>query len=83
MKTLLAIGVSPRYEYSTSRKLTSLFVQKWQAAHPGGQVIDRDLLKTNLPFVDLPWIGGAFAPPEQHSPESAAAIKISNDLVAD
>jgi FMN-dependent NADH-azoreductase len=39
MKTLLAIGVSPRYEPSISRKLTS--------------------------------------------PESAAAIKISNDLVAE
>jgi len=83
MPTLLAIGVSPRYEYSTSRKLTSLFVERWQAAHPAGQVIDRDLLKTNLPFVDLPWIGGAFTPPEQHSPESVAAIKVSNDLVAE
>jgi FMN-dependent NADH-azoreductase len=83
MPTLLAIGVSPRYEYSTSRKLTSLFIERWQAAHPGGQVIDRDLIKTHLPFVDLPWIGGAFTPPEQHSPESAAAIKVSNDLVAE
>jgi FMN-dependent NADH-azoreductase len=83
MKTLLAIGVSPRYENSTSRKLRVLFVDKWKAAQPGGRVIDRDLLKTNLPFVDLPWIGGAFTPSEQHSPESAAAIKISNDLVAE
>jgi FMN-dependent NADH-azoreductase len=83
MPTLLTIGVSPRYEHSTSRKLTSLFVEKWRAAHPDGRVIDRDLLKTNLPFVDLPWIGGAFTPPEQHSPESVAAIKISNDLVAE
>ncbi len=83
MPTLLAIGASPRYDHSTSRKLTSLFVEKWQAAHPGGQVIDRDLLKTKLPFVDLPWIGGAFTPAEQHSPESAAAIKISDDLVAE
>jgi FMN-dependent NADH-azoreductase len=83
MTTLLAIDSSPRYEHSTSRKLTSLFVGKWQAAHPDGEVIRRDLIKTSLPFVDLPWIGGAFTPPEQHSPESAAAIKISNDLVAE
>jgi FMN-dependent NADH-azoreductase len=83
MSTLLAIGVSPRYDYSTSRNLTALFVEKWRAAHPGGQVIDRDLIKTHLPFVDLPWIGGAFTPPDQHSPESAAAIKVSNDLVAE
>lgn len=83
MTSLLAINASPRYELSTSRKLTSLFVEKWRAAHPGGEVIVRDLIKTTLPFVDLPWIGGAFTPPEQHSPESAAAIKISNELVAE
>lgn len=83
MPALLAISASPRHEHSTSRKLTSLFVEKWRAAHPGGQVIDRDLIRTSLPFVDLPWIGGAFTPPEQHSPESAAAIRISNDLVAE
>ncbi len=83
MPTLLAIGVSPRYERSTSRKLTTLFVEAWRAAHPGGQVIDHDLLKTHLPFVDAHWIGGAFTPSEQHSPESAAAIKVSDDLVAE
>jgi FMN-dependent NADH-azoreductase len=83
MTSLLAINASPRYELSTSRKLTSLFVEKWRAAHPGGGVVERDLITTTLPFVDLPWIGGAFTPPEQHSPESAAAIKISNDLVAE
>src|SRR5579872_5115897 len=83
MTSLLAINASPRYELSTSRKLTSLFVEKWRAAHPGGEVVERDLIKTTLPFVDLPWIGGAFTPPEQHSPESAAAIKISNELVAE
>jgi FMN-dependent NADH-azoreductase len=83
MTSLLAINASPRYELSTSRKLTSLFVEKWRAAHPGGEVVERDLIKTTLPFVDLPWISGAFTSPEQHSLESAAAIKISDDLVAE
>ncbi|RBP02423.1 flavodoxin-like protein [Roseiarcus fermentans] len=83
MTTRLAIDSSPRCEHSTSRKLTSLFVEEWQAAHPDGEVIRRNLIKASLPFVDLPWIGGAFTPPERHSPESAVAIKISNDLVAE
>jgi FMN-dependent NADH-azoreductase len=83
MPTLLAVEVSPRFEHSTSRKLTTVFVEKWRAANPEGSVIVRDLVKTSLPFVDLPWIGGAFAPPESHSPESAAAIKVSDDLVAE
>jgi FMN-dependent NADH-azoreductase len=83
MPALLVTGVSPRYEHSTSRKLTSLFVEKWRAEHPGGQVVERDLVKTHLPFVDLPWIRGAFTPPDQHSLESAAAMKISDYLVAE
>jgi FMN-dependent NADH-azoreductase len=83
MPSLLAINASPRYDQSVSRKLTSLFVDEWKAAHPGGRVIDRDLVTSSLPFVDLPWIGGAFTPPEKHSVENAAAIKISDDLVAE
>ena len=83
MPTLLTIEASPRFDRSTSRKLTAVFVEKWKAANPGGTVVVRDLVTTHLPFVDLPWIGGAFAPPETHSPESAAAIKVSDDLVAE
>lgn len=83
MPSLLAIQVSPRFDGSISRKLTDLFVDQWQAAHFGGSVVVRDLMKTELPFVDLPWIGGAYTPRDQHSPESAAAIKVSDDLVAE
>lgn len=83
MPTLLAIEASPRHEFSTSRKLTALFVERWKAARPGAAVIVRDLMRTPPPFVDLAWIGGAFTPRQQHSPESAAAIKVSDDLVAE
>ena len=62
MPTLLAIEVSPRHEFSTSRKLTALFIDQWKAAHPGAAVIVRDLMRTPPPFVDLAWIGGAFTP---------------------
>ncbi len=83
MPSLLAIQVSPRFDTSTSRKLTALFIEQWQAKHPGGRVVVRDLAKDQPPYVDLPWIGGAFSPPEQHSPESVAAIATSNELVAE
>lgn len=83
MPSLLAIQVSPRFETSTSRKLTTLFVDKWRTAHPDGHVTVRDLVLTPLPYVDLPWISGAFTPPEKHSPESVAAIAISNELVGE
>jgi FMN-dependent NADH-azoreductase len=83
MPTLLAIEVSPRHKFSTSRKLTALFIDQWKAAHPTSAVVVRDLMKTPPPLVDLAWISGAFTPREQHSPESAAAIKVSDDLVAE
>jgi len=83
MPRLLAINVSPRGVGSTSRKLTDLFVDAWRTAHRDGRVIDRDLTATPLPFVDLAWIMGAYTPSEQHSPETAAAIKVSDDLVAE
>ncbi len=83
MTTLLAIEVSPRFDYSVSRKLTAQFIEKWKTDHPGGSVVIRDLMETPLPFVDLPWIGGAFTPAEQHSPDMAAAIKVSDDLIAE
>lgn len=83
MPTLLAVEVSPRSDRSISRKLTSLFVDQWRANHADGHVVVRDLAKHQPPYVDLPWIGGAFAPPEQHSPESDMAIAVSNELVSE
>ena len=83
MPTLLAVQSSPRGDYSISRNLTSKFIADWQQAHVGGQVVVRDLMKTDLPFVDLPWIAGAYTPAEKHSPESQKALKVSNDLIAE
>jgi FMN-dependent NADH-azoreductase len=83
MPTLLVIEVSPRFDHSSSRKLTAVYIEAWRTANPGGTVLVRDLAKTNLPFVDLPWIEGAFTPAETHSPESAAAIAVSDALVSE
>ncbi len=83
MPTLLAIQSSPRGDYSVSRKLTAKFIEDWKAQHQGGTVVERDLMKTDLPFVDLPWIAGAYTPAEQHSPEIKKAISVSNNLIAE
>lgn len=81
MATLLKIDASPRGDNSVSRKLTGIFAETWLKAHEGGSVVERDLFKTELPFVDVPWIAGAYTPAEQHSPEIAKAIKVSDALV--
>jgi FMN-dependent NADH-azoreductase len=83
MPNLLSVLSSPRGDYSISRSLTAQFVEEWKNAHADGHVVTRDLCKTKLPFVDLPWIAGAYTPAEQHSPEMAEALKISNELIAE
>ncbi len=77
MPHLLRIETSPRGEYSISRRLTTTFVEAWTKTHSGAKVVDRDLLKTHLPFIDLPWIFGAYTAEEQHTAEMAAALCIS------
>ena len=83
MPKLLAITASPRGDYSISIALTHSFVDAWKQAHAGGEVVTRDLYKTDLPFVDLPWIAGAYTPKEQHSPEMEKALAVSNTLIAE
>jgi FMN-dependent NADH-azoreductase len=81
MSSLLSVVSSPRGDYSVSRALTAKFVDAWKSNHADGDVVTRDLCTTELPFVDLPWIAGAYTPAEQHSLEMAATLKLSNELV--
>ena len=81
MPTLLRIDASPRGDYSVSKTLGKHFTAEWEQAHPGGKVVVRDIATNSLPYVDLPWIAGAYSTPAQHTPEQKAAIKISDDLI--
>ena len=83
MSTLLKIDASPRGDYSVSRKLSAEFAGQWKQANTGGTVVVRDLYKTDLPFVDLPWIAGAYSTPDQHTPEQVAALKVSDALITE
>ena len=83
MATLLRIDVSPRGNHSVSRKLGEQFAAEWQKTHGNGSVINRDLAKTDLPFVDLPWIMGAYSDPSGHTEEQKAALKIGDELIAE
>src|ERR1700684_4580163 len=83
MPTLLQIDASPRGDYSISRRLTAAFADAWKDKHPDGKVITRDLTKTNLTFVDLDWIAGAYSAPQKHTPEHKKALAISDELIAE
>ena len=83
MSTLLHISVSPRGTDSISRQLGDAAVEAWKAKNPGGRVIERDLAKTPLTFVDFDWIAGAFSPPEYHTENHKKALALSNELVSE
>ena len=83
MSKLLVVETSPRGDHSISRHLTRRFIADWSHAHPGGEVVLRDLLQTDLPFVNAPWLQAYFTPPQQHSPEMKAVLQLSDTLVAE
>jgi FMN-dependent NADH-azoreductase len=83
MATLLHISVSPRGKESISRRLGHSAVEAWKANNPRGRVIERDLAKTPLNFIDLDWIAGAFSPPESHTENHKKALALSNELVSE
>ena len=46
-------------------------------------MVHRDLAETHLPLVTAPWLQAYFTPPEQHSPEMKAILRLSDELVAE
>ncbi len=83
MTKLLVVETSPRGDHSISRTMTRRFVSDWRAAHPDGEVVDRDLMETHLPFVTAPWLHAYFTPAEQHSPDMKEALRLSDELVGE
>lgn len=83
LPTLLLVQASPRGEQSISRSLALSFVAQWQAAHPGGAVVQRDLSAMALTPVSLRWLGASLTPAEQHTPAMKAVLRLSDELVAE
>lgn len=83
MPQLLVVQTSPRGDHSISRHMARHFVDAWQAEHPGGSVVQRDLAETTLPFVTAAWLQAYFTPPPQQTDEMKAALRQSDELVAE
>jgi FMN-dependent NADH-azoreductase len=83
MTKLLVVETSPRGDASISRHMTRHFVEQWQAAHSGSEVMGRDLAETDLPFVTGAWLQAYFTPTPQLTPELQERLHLSNELVAE
>ncbi|KDN24262.1 FMN-dependent NADH-azoreductase [Amycolatopsis rifamycinica] len=73
MAHLLHIDSSIQGDASVSRRLTARAAAAWRSAHPDGTVTYRDLGTNPLPHLDAAGGLAAMVPPEQHTPEQAAA----------
>ena len=83
MPTLLKIDVSPRGEHSISRSLGETFTNAWTAAHPDSTVVARDLAHTHLPYIEMPWILGAYSDPAGHTAEQKEALHHGDEMIAE
>ncbi|MEV0536193.1 NAD(P)H-dependent oxidoreductase [Kitasatospora sp. NPDC050463] len=83
MPTLLHIDSSAFTDGSVSREVSAAYRAAWQAQHPEGVVIHRDLAARPLPHLDAHGISAAFTPAEGRSPEQAAAFALREELMAE
>lgn len=83
MATLLKIDSSPMGENSISRRLTAQFTASWKKSHPSGEVISRDLTRTELLPVNGLWVGAAYTPENTRSREQREALAVSDALIAE
>ena len=81
MTHILHLDASPRGDRSISRTLSKEFINQWKNAHPNDTITYRDIGHYPVPFVSEDWIAAAFTPSDQHTPELAAAIQISDELI--
>ncbi|WP_103340519.1 FMN-dependent NADH-azoreductase [Amycolatopsis sp. CA-126428] len=83
MAHLLHIDSSIQGERSVSRRLSARAAAAWRAAHPDGTVAYRDLGAHPLPHIDAASGLAGMVPPDQHTPEQAAAWARTTELVAE
>jgi FMN-dependent NADH-azoreductase len=83
MSRLLHVDSSPLYGRSVSRQLTGAFVAQWEASHPGGIVVDRDLNATVIPPITGEWVAAMYTPEEARTLEQRELLALSDGLVAE
>lgn len=81
MSKILRIDSSPRGARSHTRRLTQMFVEKWNTHHPDSEVIYRDLGLHPASMVSEQWIAAAFNNVDQRTDDMRNALKESDALL--
>lgn len=83
MSTLLQINASLAGAEGQSSRLAHRFVADWQAQHPGGHVIMRDLASDPVPHLTAERFQAFLSKPEARTLEQSAAAEYSDALIAE
>ncbi len=81
MTKILFLTSSPRGAASQSTRIGRQIVDQLVTAHPGAQVLERDLAASPLPHLDGNLLAGLFTPPDGLSEAQKAALLLSDTLV--
>ena len=83
MATLLYIKSSIFGDNGNSSKLANNFIGQWQAKHPEGEVVVRDLIAEELPHMDGTVVTALRGDAAEHADEHRAILSLSDELVAE
>lgn len=81
MATVLRLDSSIRSNLSVSRQLTSEFITAWKNAHPGDQIVERDLAANPAPHVSESMMGAVFTPPTLRSATQSRDAALADELI--
>ncbi|CAM3413390.1 FMN-dependent NADH-azoreductase [Stackebrandtia soli] len=81
MSTLLHIDSSLNGERSHSRATTAAFAEQWRASNPTGTYVYRDVAADPIPHFDVAGHTAANTTEADHTPEQAAAWRITKPLI--
>ena len=81
MSTLLQINASIQGEDGQSSQLANRFVSAWQARHPSGRILRRDLAIEAVPHLTAARFAAFLAPPEQRTGEQQEIARYSDELI--
>lgn len=83
MSTLLQIRSSLFSDQGQSSQLADQYVARWQAAHPEGTVVTRDLAANPIPHLTAERFGAFTTPADQRTADQQAVVAESDALIAE
>jgi len=83
MSTLLHVDSSPLGAASITRRLTAEYVNSWTKAHPGGEVIRRDLAQMMIPALNGEWVQAIHTGPEAQTDSQRELLQLSDTLIGE